>query len=202
MWAYFLSFAPDNLLDLFVLLPTYVYLNVTETVSTGTVAQTLLSRKLEDRQVYIAGQSQYYLVLMMTIQKCVTLNRNPYACTLITPNRVCNKAAQNTSINQSQIITLLVSIPWLTSWGSPSVGWEGRVCSHFPMPAHTVNVQMQCYTPLEQLQLKLQGFSYWSLSWSKHTKSGDSGNLYWILCIVGGGGGGDLTCSLLILIPS
>ena len=86
----------------------------TETVSTGTVAQTLLSRKLEDRQVYIAGQLQY-LVLMMTIQMCVTLNRNPYACTLITPNRVCNKAAQNTSINQSQIITLLVSIPWLTS---------------------------------------------------------------------------------------
>ena len=32
---------------------------------------------------------------------------------------------------------LVVSIPQLNHWGSPSIVWEGSVCSRFPAPAHT-----------------------------------------------------------------
>ena len=50
------------------------------------------------------------------------------------------------------VILLFVSVPQLKPWGSPSVGWAGTVCSHFPTPVHTILHIHKCSVSFPQLK--------------------------------------------------
>ena len=64
--------------------------------------------------------------------------------------------------DEGGVFVLLVSFcSW--NWGSPSVGWEGRVYNCFPTPVHTV-IQSALLPATLAAALRLQGFQQWSLS--------------------------------------
>ena len=50
-------------------------------------------------------------------------------------------------------------VPQLKPWGSPSVGWDGRVCSHFLTPVHIVMHTAAVSPAVWQLHCNVRDFN-------------------------------------------